>query len=67
MAEKHDGEPDTYEVEREEARMRVIDESMMQSLGRRVYGPDGRPVPFINAHNPPKQDNDYDPHAWAKT
>ena len=53
MAEKHDGEIDPYEREREEARMRVIEESMERAFGRGKL-----------KMNPPKQDNDYSPFEW---
>lgn len=53
MTKKSDAEPDAHEQAAEEARMRVIDESMERALGR------GR-----LKMNPPKQDNDYEPHQW---
>ncbi len=45
---------DIYERAREEERMRVVYESMQRALGRR-------------SANPPRQQNDFCPHEWAKT
>ena len=46
------GEPeDAHEKAREEARMRVVYESMQRALGRR-------------SANPPRQQNDFCPQEW---
>ncbi len=56
VTKQSDDELTSYDLQREEARMQVIDESMERALGRGKL-----------KMNPPKQMNDYDPHDWGKT
>ncbi len=64
MTDQTDDDLSPEERAREEARMRVVDESMTRALGRRMYDLDGNVVPFLNPRNPSRQANDYDPFSW---
>jgi len=56
---------DSYEREREEMRMRRVEESMNHALGRPFVARRRGDRP-LNPVVPTRCDGDYDPHAWAR-